>query len=171
MNTKELLELSNSAWFEPTHEFIKVPVYATNGTLLTHIVFEKVDGKGDVEWVSHTSHQEMVEIVQLASKNKKECIPKEAERERKEHNAYEIALQINGQYICNLTLWSAWSDEYISEYAKCCAIDELGKPDVMREKFGFDNVPVSQIVRTIYVPEKLINVIVQFAIFINKKGN
>ena len=169
MNTKELLELSNSAWFEPTHEFIKVPVYATNGTLLTHIVFEKVDGKGDVEWVSHTSHQEMIEIVQLASKNKKEYIPKEAEQ--KEDKAYEIALQINGKYICDLTLWTSWSEKYINDYAKCCAIDELGKPDVMREKFGFDSVPESQIVRTIYVPEKLINVIVQFAIFINKKGN
>lgn len=164
MNTKELIELSNSAWFEPTHELIHVPIYATNGELITHIVFEKADGRYDVDWVSRMSHQEMVEIVQLASKNKKEYIPKE-------DRAYKIALQINGKYICDLTIWSAWSEKYINDYAKCCAIEQLGKPDVMYEKFGFTSVDECHIMRTIYVPEKLINVIVQFTVPINNKGN
>ena len=29
MNTKELLELANSVWFEPTHKLIHIPIYAT----------------------------------------------------------------------------------------------------------------------------------------------
>jgi hypothetical protein len=62
MTDAQLIKKSKIAWHDDKMRFILLPIYATEGTHLLDIGFEK-EGH---EWVGRIHHDQMVELVQAA---------------------------------------------------------------------------------------------------------
>ena len=62
MTDVELIKQSKTAWHDDQCAYIHLPIFSTDGTRLMDIAFKKEGHK----WVGDVTHEQMVELVQMA---------------------------------------------------------------------------------------------------------